>query len=75
MLLTAPSLRSDSVVPTFEKLSKGAAPREAQHFGAGEEHMTLLVSYFLIAAVLGVTASALIGYFLANLIDRRFMKN
>lgn len=37
--------------------------------------MTLLVSYFLIAAVLGVTASALIGYFLANLIDRRFMKN
>ena len=26
VLLTAPSLRSDSVVPTFEKLSKGAAP-------------------------------------------------
>ncbi len=37
--------------------------------------MTVLLSYFLIAAVLGVTASALIGYFLTNLIDRRFLKN
>ena len=37
--------------------------------------MMVLFGYFLIAAVLGVTASALIGYFLTNLIDRRFMKN
>ena len=75
VLITAPSLRSDSVVPTFEKLSKGAAPARPKTLGPGEEHMTVLLSYFLIAAVLGVTASALIGYFLANLIDRRFMKN
>jgi hypothetical protein len=36
--------------------------------------MMVLFGYFLIAAVVGVAASAIIGYFLANFIDRRFMK-
>ena len=33
VLLTAPSLRSDSVVPIFEKLSKGAAPARPKTLG------------------------------------------
>jgi ABC-type microcin C transport system permease subunit YejE len=37
--------------------------------------MTVLFGYFLIAALIGVAASAVIGYFLANVIDTRFLKN
>jgi ABC-type microcin C transport system permease subunit YejE len=37
--------------------------------------MMVLFGYFLIAAVLGIVASAVIGYFLADLINRRFSKN
>jgi ABC-type microcin C transport system permease subunit YejE len=37
--------------------------------------MMILFGYFLIAALIGVAASAVIGYFLASLIDRRFLKN
>ena len=33
VLITAPSLRSDSVVPAFEKLSKGAAPARPKTLG------------------------------------------
>ena len=36
--------------------------------------MIVLFGYFLIAAATGIAASAVIGYFLANLIDRRFLK-
>jgi hypothetical protein len=36
--------------------------------------MMVLFGYFLIAAATGMAASAVIGYFLVNLIERRFLK-
>jgi hypothetical protein len=48
---------------------------ETQEFvGSGEESMMVLFGYFLIAAATGMAASAVIGYFLVNLIERRFLK-
>lgn len=41
VLLTGPSLRSDSVVSSFEKL-KGAAPARPKNYAPGEEHMMVL---------------------------------
>jgi hypothetical protein len=75
VLLTAPSLRSDSIVSSFENLSKLLRWRGPRIFVSGEEYMMVLFGYFLIAAVIGIIASAVIGYFLANLIGRRFLKN
>jgi hypothetical protein len=74
MLLTAPSLRSDFVAPTFEKSQRRCAG-EAQDLWRGENIMMVLLAYFLIAAVAGIAASAIAGYFLANVISRRFTRS
>ena len=39
-----------------------------------EEHMMVLAGYFLIASIAGITASAMIGLVLTNLMIRRFSK-
>ena len=53
VLLTAPSLRSDCVAPTFEKSQRRCAG-EAQYLCRGENIMMVLLGYFFIAAVAGI---------------------
>jgi hypothetical protein len=74
VLLTAPSLRSDCVAPTFEKSQRRCAG-EAQYLCRGENIMMVLLGYFFIAAIGGIAASAIAGYFLANVISRRFTRS
>jgi hypothetical protein len=74
VLLTAPSLRSDSVATTFEKLSK-ALRRRGPNLCGGENITMVLLGYSLIAAVAVIAASAIAGYLLANVINRCFTRS
>ena len=74
VLLTAPSLRSDCVAPTFEKSQRRCAG-EAQDLCRGENIMMVLLGYFFVAAIAGIAASAIAGYAIASVISKRLKRN
>ena len=48
--------------------------RQAQDLTPEENIMMVLLGYFLIAAIAGIAASAIVGLILTNLVIRRFTK-
>jgi hypothetical protein len=48
--------------------------RQAPELSTGETLMMVLLGYFLVAAIAGIAASAIVGLILTNLVIRRFTK-
>jgi hypothetical protein len=73
VLSTAPSLRSDNP-PSYGNLPKALRWRGPETLRHGENIMTVLLGYFLIAAIAGVATSATIVFVLTSLLIARIDK-
>ena len=73
MLSTAPSLRGDNP-PSFGNLPKALRWRGLETLRYGENIMTVLLGYFLIAAIAAVATSATIAFVLTSLVIARIDK-
>jgi hypothetical protein len=73
VLSTAPSLRSDNPpsLATCQRRCAGEAQETLRH---GENIMTVLLGYFLIAAIAGAATSATIAFVLTSLLIARIDK-
>jgi hypothetical protein len=72
VLLTAPSLRSDDRCAYLLTRVRGRCAGETQEtLRHGENIVTVLLGYFLIAAIAGVATSAIIGFILTSLFIAR----
>jgi hypothetical protein len=70
VLLTPPSLRSDTVTPNLLTPVRGRCAGEAQKVWEVEKNnVSVLLGYFLIAAGAGVAASAIVGFYPCELAD------
>jgi hypothetical protein len=75
VLLTAPSLRSDTALrPALTPVKDSALARPKNIRVERENIMMVLLGYFIIAAMAGVAASAIIGFILTNLLISRFQR-